>query len=129
MQDAKIGRSEINGCVAASLLASSMLLIAIFGSPPYAFFGFLKLVVAASSLYLAYVCIRLSSGFIPVALVLAGIAYVHGLMSMRRAEWVTFNWVGIVALSVGSLVVLWSYRTQAKRNLLIDDQKHEDDEE
>jgi hypothetical protein len=94
------------GAMGAAMVACICLLWALFGSPPYAFFGIMKWVVAASSAYLAVLLWRRSPAFAPLCLILFAVASVHVLGKMRRDDWKTFNWAGVSALSIGSLPLL-----------------------
>ena len=96
-------RSVRGGAIGVAVVACVCLLWALFGSPPYAFFGIMKWVVACSSVYLAVLLWRRSPAFAPLCLILFAVAGVHLLGKMRRDDWKTFNWAGVAALSIGSL--------------------------
>lgn len=97
---------ESIGAVGVAAVAICMLLWAIFGSPPYAFFGVLKWVVAAACLIEARSAWNLHRATAPLGLVLLATGAVHVLGKMRREEWVFFNWAAVAALAVAALLIL-----------------------
>ncbi len=87
----------------AGLLASVALLYAIFGRPPYAYFSFMKGLVAASSVFLALVLWRLNRATAPLVLVLIGLAGVETMAKTRRDDWVPWNWAMVATLLIGAV--------------------------
>lgn len=94
------------------VLASLMLLFAIYGYPPYGYFMALKAVVVVASCVSAYALWKQSKFLSPVSGLLVAIGAVHAFGKMRRYEWENFNWAAIVLFSVSILAVLGppSYR-------------------
>jgi len=103
------------GAIGISTIACACLFWALFGSPPYAFFGVLKWVVASSSVYIAVLLWKRSPAFAPMCLILFAMAGVHLLGKMRRDDWKTFNWAGVLALSIGSLPLLTASKEEKKQ--------------
>lgn len=99
--------SERFGGAGVSAVAIAMLSWALFGKPPYAFFGVLKWAVAGASVYLSWVGYRASKAFAPAVLVLLSVGGIHLFGKMRREDWANFNWAAIAALGIGSVVVLF----------------------
>jgi glucose uptake protein GlcU len=99
-------QSQAKMAISSSFVAIAMLCWAIFGSPPYAFFTVLKLVVAGSTAYMSYVGFSASKSFLPIAIILVGVGGIHLFSQMHRKEWATFNWAGIISLSIGCVVIL-----------------------
>jgi glucose uptake protein GlcU len=93
------------GALGMSAIASAMLLWAIFGSPPYAYFGILKLAVAGTCAYLAYVGFNASRAFAPLTLALICVGGIHLFGKMHRQDWMLFNWIGIVSLIISATVL------------------------
>lgn len=102
-------KQELIGTVGVAILAIAMLLWALFGSPhywslfpspPYAFYGVMKWVVAGSCCYSAWGCWKLNRALAPMCLILLSVAGIHLLGKMRKAEWPLFNWVGVAGLGL-----------------------------
>ncbi len=91
-------KSEAVGAVGVAVVAIAMLLWAALGSPPYAFYGVMKWVVAGSCCYSAWGCWKLNRALAPVSVILLSVAAIHLLGKMRKAEWPLFNWVGVAGL-------------------------------
>jgi hypothetical protein len=98
--------ADRRGGIGVVLVACAFLLWALFGSPPYAFFGMLKLVVACASVYLAILLWKRSPAFAPLCLLLCALGGIHLFGKMRREDWKTFNWAGVGALSIGSIPLM-----------------------
>ncbi len=92
--------------IGIAVVACAFLVWALFGSPPYAFFGILKWVVTSASVYLAMLLWKRSPAYAPLCLLLCAVAAVHLLGKMRREDWKTFNWAGVGALSIGALPLM-----------------------
>lgn len=106
------GGSEERGGVGVPAVAIAMLGWAMFGKPPYSFFGILKWAVTGASVYLSWVGYRASKAFAPAVLVLLSVAGIHVFGKMRREDWASSNWAAIAALGVAAVVVaLFSRRT------------------
>ena len=112
----KVTKDLCYGIAGATVLCASMLLWAVFGKPPYVFYGVMKLVVAGVSAGGAIVLLKASLKWLPLSIVLFCVAGVHLLGNMRKSDWVFFNWLAIVALVcllLGvSLIAMREHRTQ-----------------
>ena len=113
MLDNPPSRAEIYSGIGAAVLACVLLLIAIYGNPPYVFFTLLKWIVVGAMLYLAYLCLRSTkAAFLPV-LVLVVLAGIQMFASMRREDWVYFNWGSLIALAGVSVMLHLLSRSSA----------------
>lgn len=90
------------------LVVTGMLLWAIYGHPPYAFYSVMKWAVAGSLVFHCRELWRRSRELAPLCLVLATIAGIHIFGKMRREEWTLFNWSAIAALGLAALVLTFS---------------------
>lgn len=106
MLDNPPSRAETYAGIGTALLAIVLLFVAIYGSPPYAFFTLLRWVVVGAKLYLAYLCLRSTKAWFLPALPLVALAGIQMFASMRREDWVFFNWGSIAALSTASILLL-----------------------
>ena len=102
-QNPKESRVVVAGiCVLASL----MLLYAIFEYPPYGYFIALKVVVALGSVMCAYALWKQSKYFAPLSLLLLAIGAVHTFGKMHRQEWEFFNWSAIALFATTTVATL-----------------------
>lgn len=97
---------ESLGALGVAVVCSVLLLWALMGTPPYAFFTALKWAVAISNVYVVWVLFKQSRALAPICLVLLTLALIHMFGRMRREEWAFFNWSEIAALAVAALVLL-----------------------
>lgn len=98
---------ESMGAIGVAVVAMCMLLWAIFGSPPYAYFGVLKWVVGVACLFEASAAWNLNRVLAPIGLVLLTVGAIHVFGKMRREEWVFFNWAAVAGLAVAALLILY----------------------
>lgn len=101
MKQLLIGTSILCG------IAVAMLLWALFGSPPYAFFLALKWLVAGSCWSAAYCLSQLSKLYIPLVVLLTLAGGIELLGKMQRNQWVPVNWatIGLLLIGVAILVI------------------------
>ncbi len=108
-QSESIGSAAI-GC---TMFTDTLLLWAIFGSPPYAFFGFLRIALGVTAFLVAYLGFKSTKLFAPLSLALVSISYVHFTAKLQRVQWVPFNWAAIGILTVSSIVLYIVERRKA----------------
>ena len=91
--------------VGAAIFTDILLLWAIFGSPPYSFFGFMRAILFITSVYFSVVLFRANRMLTPLSLGLLALSSFHVVSRMPRAQWIPFNWLAIGVISVSSLVL------------------------
>ncbi len=94
------------GAMGVALVAIGMLLWALYGHPPYAFYGVMKWVVAGSCAFVGWALWRRSRALAPLCLVLFTVGGIHLFGKMRREEWGMFNWAAIGALAISAGVLM-----------------------
>src|SRR5437899_7908695 len=94
------------GICGLTLVALAMLAIALFGSPPYAFFSLLKLAVAASAGLGSWALYTESKRYLSISICLLLIGGLHLFGSMRKSQWVAFNWGAVAGLLVLLMILL-----------------------
>lgn len=99
--------AETVGAAGMSAVCAVMLSWAVWGSPPYAFFGVMKWAVAATCAYWAVLLWLRSRALAPVCLMLLVGGGLHGFGEMRKEEWGPVNLVsGVTLLLIGGFA-LW----------------------
>lgn len=98
--------------ICAAAVSSGMLLYALYGSPSYAFFGPLKVVVAGSSLVAAITCLMVSPWLTPVSIGLLATGYVEMFGQMRRAEWEPWNQASVAFLAIAIVTAIYGTRVR-----------------
>ena len=98
------------GICGMSLVAIALLVYALFGRPPYAFFSALKWTVAASAALGAWALYTESKRYLPVSAWLLLIGGIHLFGRMRRHQWASFNWMAAGTLVVLVLILLLGLR-------------------
>ena len=93
------------GVIGASLVAISMLLYALLGRPPYAFYGLLRWGVAFACGISAWLLFDINKRNLPVCIVLAFLAGVFLVGKMHRADWAFFDWSAIGSLLIAMVVL------------------------
>jgi len=88
------------GIVGVAILAEFLLAYALFGNLPYALYSALKLTVAVATGAGAWALYEQSRRYLPISFGMVLIGGIHLFSRMRRSEWVTFNWAGVVAVTV-----------------------------
>lgn len=101
------------GICGVALIALTLLVYALFGRPPYAFFTMLKYTVAVSAALGAWALYIESKRYLPVALVLLLIGGIHLFGRMRRSQRVKFDWGAIISLLLLVMILLFSLRRRA----------------
>lgn len=109
------GKQIITGAVTSTAIAIASLLYSIYGKPPFGYFGFMKLVVTASCLFVTYALYRRSKATAPIGVVLAGLAFVEMTGSMRRQQWLPWNWATVLVLGVAALILVWPLSNSVAR--------------
>jgi hypothetical protein len=99
--------------IGCAVFTVTLLLWAIYGTPPYAFFGFLRCALGVTAVLLAFLGFKSTKLFAPLSLALVSIAYVHFTAKMQRVQWVPFNWAAIGILTVSSIVLYIVERRKA----------------
>jgi hypothetical protein len=99
-QRPQLRESEVKLAVALSCFVSVLVGWAIFGSPPYGFFGFLRITLAVTSALVIWFRYKQTQGTSLGSVFLGIIAYVHLTSHMKRAEWAFFNYVAIALLGL-----------------------------
>ena len=94
------------GICGLAVVAIALLLYALFGRPPYAFFSALKWTVAASAALGAWTLYTESKRYLPVSVCLLIIGGIHLFGRMRRHQWVSFNWIAVASLFVLVAILL-----------------------
>lgn len=97
---------EMLGAVGMSAVCAGMLAWAVWGSPPYAFFGIMKWAVAATCAYWALLLWQRSRALAPVSLLLLVAGGLHAFGEMRKEEWEPVNLatgVLLIAVAAGGL--------------------------
>jgi hypothetical protein len=98
------------GIVGVAVLAELLLAYALFGHPPHALYSALKLTVAAATGAGAWALYLHSRRFLPISFGLVLIGGIHLFGRMRRSEWVTFNWAGVVGVMVVVVILTINLR-------------------
>lgn len=93
------------GICGVCFVALGLLVYALFGRPPYAFFTLLKFTVAASAGLGAWALFALSKRYLPISLCLLLLGGIHLFGRMKRSEWVPFDW-GAIASLVALVIIL-----------------------
>lgn len=83
----------------------AMLMYAMYGSPPYVYFGALKWVVAATCGLTAWAVYKASAGWAVLSVLLAVSGGIEVFASMRREDWYWFNGATTILLAVSSVIV------------------------
>ena len=96
-------------------VATVMLMVAVFGHPPYPFFGYMRWIVVAACAGAAWLLLSNSGWMRVVGVVAASSGLVEGFAHFRREDWVLPNLITVGLLVFASLVeclVLWKARTE-----------------
>lgn len=104
-------RQHLIGSLGVSVVCIILLCVALFGSPPYAFYGAMKWAVAAGAVYGAWTLFQASKTLAPVSLILAVVAGIHFFAKMRREDWVVFNWAGVIAFALAVILLALQLKT------------------
>lgn len=99
--------------IGCTVFTDTLLLWAIFGNPPYAFFGFLRVALGVTAVLVAYIGFQSTKVFAPLSLALVSISYVHFTAKLQRVQWVPFNWAAIGILTISSIVFYFVERGKA----------------
>ena len=102
------------GLIGVAAIAVGMLLYAIYGRPPYAFFSALRLTVTVACFVEAWALFSRSRRYLPVCLFAVIIGAIQLFGRMRRTEWWFFNWCGVLVLGISG-VLLILHRWQAHK--------------
>jgi hypothetical protein len=89
-------------------LAAAMLAWPVFGSPPYGYFGAMKLVVALVSVLGALTLYQMNKLFLPLCILLVASGGIELFGKMRREEWAPFNWAGLSVLAIASAICIFA---------------------
>ena len=89
-----------------NVVAIVMLMVAVYGDPPYGFFLALKWVVVGACGLSAWQLYSVKPGYIALALLLVASGGVQAFGSMRRDEWPPFNWATAILLGVSGVALL-----------------------
>lgn len=108
-------RTALFGLGGACFVGAAMVAWPIFGDPPYAYFGPMKWVVGAISVFAAVAIWNLSRLLLPLTMLLVTSALIETFGKMRREEWIPFNWASLLLLSI-SAFVLFFYASRVSRN-------------
>ena len=92
-----------------NLVAIVMLMVAVYGSPPYGFFLALKWVVVGACALNAWQLFTEKPIYIAVAWLLVASGAVQAFGSMRREEWPLFNWAAAILLAVSAVALQFSH--------------------
>lgn len=103
--------------IGCTMFTDTLLLWAIFGTPPYAFFGFLRIALGVTAVLVAYLGFKSTKLFAPLSLALISISYVHFTAKLQRVQWVPFNWAAIGILTVSSIVF---YNVERRRESVVE---------
>ncbi|MCH7903640.1 MAG: hypothetical protein IH944_03630 [Armatimonadetes bacterium] len=105
-----------SGLPLLNIVAIIMLVVAIYGDPPYGFFLALKWVVVGACALNAWQLFNQIPGLIALAWLLIASAAVQALGSMDRSDWPPFNWASAILLSVSGCALLFLAETEKKSN-------------
>lgn len=70
----------------------------------------MKWAIAIGSGYCSWALYESKRAYAPVALVLVLLGGIHFFARMRKADWELFNWSGVVAFTLASILLLWCLR-------------------
>ncbi|MEI6513925.1 MAG: hypothetical protein WCO51_11730 [bacterium] len=105
-QNEPIARDWLLGILGLAFLSVVMLLYAIYGRPPYAYFQLLRYVVAGASGLGAWALFKISRIFIPLSCLLVGMGIVFVTTSMRRNQWLVFDWSAFAMFALLIVILL-----------------------
>lgn len=88
-----------------------MLLWAMFGDPPYPFFGVMRWSIAGVTLAAAIVTFLASQRFLPVCLLLLAIGGIHAFGKMEREDWPIYNFVAFALLAIVAIFMAWTKKS------------------
>lgn len=99
----KVDRQTTIGIFASVVIGSIFLIYALYGDPPYAFFGLMRWFIAGTNAALAWLLLSQSKAVAPIALILVGSAGLFLIGAMAREDWTIFNWGQICLFALASL--------------------------
>lgn len=97
------------------MLCVGLLCYALFGNPPYAFYGLMKVALAGTFAAGAYFAFTQSRWASPLSIVLLGLGYEHLFGKHRRAEWEVWNQWGAIAAACLAVFCVLSLLRSKKR--------------
>ena len=89
-----------------NVIAIAMLMVAVYGDPPYGFFLALKWVVVGACALNAWQLFKEKPIYIAVAWLLIASGAVQAFGSMRREEWPLFNWGTAILLAISAVALI-----------------------
>ncbi|HSI71705.1 MAG TPA: hypothetical protein VK934_00895 [Fimbriimonas sp.] len=98
-------KTLIRGASFLAATACLQLVWVLLGSPPYAFFGFMKAFLALTSIALCYSLLRFARLGMAPSIVLASLAFVHVTGKMERTAWVPWNLAMLATLAICALLL------------------------
>lgn len=86
-------------------LAILLLSIALLGTPPYSFFGPMKVAVAAAVIASGVALIRANAAYAALAAMLSYVGSVEVFAKMKRQDWAPYNWATILLLLTSTVFI------------------------
>lgn len=105
-------RETLYGMAAMSVISAVLLVLAATGRHAYDFYGWLRLVVAATSAYVLYTFWR----FLPRMIFLGFLVGAFGAFiffgRLQRQQWIPYDWAGALLFSCCALLALVGTRVK-----------------
>lgn len=98
-------RAEAIGAAGVGLLQAMMFAWAVFGSPPYAFYGVLKWSSLLAAVYVGWALFQRSRALAPASFVLLSLGLLHVTANMRKDEWPPYNAAGGFGFAIAFVIL------------------------
>lgn len=97
--DSDSRRHTLLAMAGAAAVSAILLAWAAAGIRPYAFYGWLRLIVGATSLYVAYTFWHYAPRIVGLGFLAVGFGGLIFFARMHREQWIPFDWAGAIVFA------------------------------